>query len=63
MDADDIIEAMESTASNSKDRGQIGSPAIASPTDIVFWKRALLRFLDELDGELSVSEVRQALED
>lgn len=60
---DEIWEALEATAIG-KEASAFGIPkrVTASNADINIHKGVLLRFLDELDGSLSVSEVREALE-
>lgn len=58
---DEIWEALEATTIN-KDDKFIPDRANANKLEINQHKATLLRFLDELDGSLSVSEVREALE-
>lgn len=62
MDRDDIIEAMESTA-NSRKRESFTRPAIADAADMRLWRDRLVRFLEELETDLSVGEILEALED
>lgn len=59
---DDIIEALEASAPNSA-TAAIDPRANASRRDVLTHRDRIMRFLDELDGDLSVSEVRSALED
>ena len=63
MDDDDIIAAMESTASVRADRGRIGDPSTADHADTRLWRDRLMRFFDELDESVTVAEIRTALED
>ena len=60
---DEIIEALESTANNRNDRGRIGDPATSDKADIILWRNNLMRFLEELDGDLTIEDLRDALED
>lgn len=60
---DEILEALESTAPVSGDRGRIGDPKTSSDADVNLWRRSLLRFLNELDEDLTIGEVRRVLED
>ncbi|WP_404480013.1 hypothetical protein [Novosphingobium sp. BL-52-GroH] len=62
MDRDDIIEAMESTAQSRKRTESLKSP-FADSADMRLWRDHLLRFLEELDGDITISEVVEALED
>lgn len=62
MDEQEIADALESTAPNRGNRGRFGDPATASPADVRLYRDTLLRFLEEIDGDLSVSELRLALE-
>ncbi|WP_285020250.1 hypothetical protein [Novosphingobium sp. fls2-241-R2A-195] len=62
MGPQDIIEAMESTA-NSRKRETFTRPAIADAADMRLWRDHLLRFLEELDLDLTVTEIIDALED
>jgi hypothetical protein len=61
MDRDDIIEAMESTATSRKAESYT-RPAIADAADIRLWRDRLIRFLEELEGDLTVTEIIEALE-
>ena len=56
----DIWDALESTATNS-DRKLIDPRANASKRDVRLWRDHIMRFLDELDAELTIGEVREAL--
>lgn len=62
MDRDEIIEALESTAPNRGDRGMIGDPRVPSDADIRLWRDGVIRFLTELDSDLTVAEVIDALD-
>jgi len=61
MNPTDIIEALENAAPNSA--GRIDAPANASRRDILNYKRSLMRFLEELDAELTIGEIRSVLEE
>ena len=63
MEPDEILEALESTAPNRGDRGRIGDRRVASGPDVRLWRDQLLRFLGELDGDATVQQVREALEE
>ena len=56
----DIWGALESTATNS-DRKMIDPRANASKRDVRLWRDHIMRFLDELDAELTIGEVRETL--
>jgi hypothetical protein len=56
----DIWDALEATA-NRKKTGSFDSQ-IASRRDVLNHRDYLMRFLEEIDGEKSVAEVREALE-
>lgn len=55
---EEIIEALEASAMRRN-----SNRSTASRRDIANHRDMLMRFLDELDGSLSVSEVREALEE
>lgn len=60
----EIFEALESTATNRKPKSTFGGfegHTLPSPRDIQAHKVTILRFLGELDEDLSVNEVREAL--
>lgn len=61
MDHDDIIEAMESTA-KSRTPESYTRPSIANAADIRLWRDHLIRFLEELQSDLTVGEIIEALE-
>lgn len=63
MDRDDIIEALETTAGNRRSQGRLGDPAVGDETDIRLWRDRLLRFFEELAGDLTVGEIVDVLED
>jgi hypothetical protein len=58
---DDVIEALESAAPGSG--GSSFKTPMASKNDVRIFARTLLNFLDELPDDMSVGEVRRALED
>lgn len=58
---DEIIDALESTT-KSRAKTPLGSMGEPSVHDYRAHRDDLLRFLDELDGDISVSELREALE-
>jgi hypothetical protein len=60
---DDIIEALESSAPVRKDRGRMGDPTTGDKADTIIWRDGLMRFIEELDDNLTVREIRMALED
>lgn len=60
---DEIIAALESSAPVKGDRGNPSDPRTASDADIRLWARGLLRFINELDGNITVDEIRRAIED
>jgi hypothetical protein len=63
MDPIEIIEVMESTAPGHKGKG-FGEPMVtADAADIRLWRDSLMRFLEELDTDLSIGEVMLALEE
>lgn len=63
MDREDIIEALESTAANRRDRGGISDPRSPDRADIRLWRDRLVRFLEEIEGDLTVGEIIEVLED
>jgi hypothetical protein len=63
MDSNEIIEALESTSGNRRDRGGISDPRMPDAADIRLWRDRLLRFFEDLDAEVTVSEIVEALED
>lgn len=60
--ASDVWEALEATA-QAGGAGGILSKANASRRSILNHRDYLMRFLDEVNAELSVAELREALED
>lgn len=60
---EDVIDALESSAPLPRNQELIGTMRTASRRDILAWRGRLMQFLDDLDGDLSVSEVRLALEE
>lgn len=62
MNPEDIIEALENAAISPTGHGILTS-ANASRREILNYKRHLMRFLEGLDAELTVGEVRGVLEE
>ncbi|MBO9099972.1 hypothetical protein J5287_11905 [Rhizobium sp. K1/93] len=62
MDPQEIYEALEATAAGRKQGRMCDARANASKTDILNRRDSLMRFLEEVDGDLSVAELRDALE-
>lgn len=58
----DVFDALEATTTGRKQYGW-DYKANASRRDILNHRDALLRFLEEIKGDLSVSELREALEE
>jgi hypothetical protein len=58
----DVWDALEATTPN-RSRATVDPPANASRRDVTLYRDTLLRFLSELDAELSVGEIREALEE
>lgn len=63
LGAGEIVDALESTAPNRRDRGRIDDPRTASDADIRLWRDALLRFLNEMEPFMCVDEIVAALEE
>lgn len=63
MGNEDIIDALENTALNPRDRGRLGDPTVADHGDVVLWRNRLMRFFEDLDGDYTVDDIRSALED
>jgi hypothetical protein len=64
MTDDEIFEALESTATNRRPKSTFGSfdgRTLPSKHDVQSHKGAILRFLGELDGDVCVNDVREAL--
>jgi hypothetical protein len=60
----EIHDALEASVETRRARqGFRGEHANPAPRDIALKRRALLAFLDEIEGDTSVCEVREALED
>lgn len=57
----DIWEALEATATNGS-REMVSKRAVVTKNEIALHRRTLLHFLEEIDGDLTVSELREALE-
>lgn len=62
MNPEDIIEALENAAVSPTGHG-ILEPANASRREILNYRRHLMRFLEGLDAELTIGEVRGVLEE
>lgn len=62
MNTEDIIEALENAAIAPTSYG-ILEAAIASRREILNYKRHLMRFLEGLDAEITVGEIRGVLEE
>ena len=59
----DIIEVLEATATNSKAGNFSNLNANTSYRDIQNYKNSIMRFLEELDAEITVGELRGVLEE
>lgn len=59
---EDIVEALENSAVSRK-AGQGLHSGCCDKRDVLNWRDRLMRFLGDLDGNLSVDELRRALED
>lgn len=59
---DEIIEALENSAVSRK-AGQGLHSGCPDKRDVTNWRDRLMRFLGDLDGNLTVDEIRLALED
>ena len=59
---EEILEALESSAPVRGDKGGIGDPRTSSSADVALWKRSLLRFINELDEDITVGDIRRVLE-
>ncbi|WFS01618.1 hypothetical protein [Rhizobium tumorigenes] len=62
IDPQEIYEALEATATGRKQGRMYDARANASKTDVLNRRDSIMRFLEEVDGELSVAELRDALE-
>ncbi len=60
---DEIVDALESSARVRGDHGGIGERRTASAADLNLWRRSLLRFLNEIDEDATVGDLRRVLED
>ena len=60
--ASDVWEALEATAQLKGARG-LSEPANASRRSILNHRDYLMRFLDEVGADISVAELREALEE
>lgn len=61
--SDEIVAALENSAGSRKSRGRIGDPTCADHADVILWRNRLMRFFEDLDGDLTVTEIVDALED
>lgn len=57
-----VINALEETAPN-RDGRTISPRATANKSDMLNWRDTVMKFLSELDGDLTVEEVCAALAD
>lgn len=62
MNTEDIIEALENAAFVPSSQG-LSEHANASRRSILNYKRELMRFLESLDAEITVAEIRGVLEE
>ncbi len=62
MSREEIHDALESTAPNKK-AGRSFERVTPNRQDIISHKNYLLHFLEEIEGDISVSELRDALEE
>lgn len=62
MDEDDIREALESAAPARKDRGRFGDPATGDEQDTRLFALTIMRFIDQLESDVTVSDISRALE-
>jgi hypothetical protein len=60
--ASDVWDALESSALP-PGWPQVSPPATATRESVLNRRDMLMRFLEEIDGDLSVADVREALED
>lgn len=63
LDPQEIFDALEATTTGRKQTRASFPIANAERRDILNHRDGLLRFLEEIDGDLSVSELREALEE
>ncbi|NTG94220.1 hypothetical protein G6L92_15755 [Agrobacterium rhizogenes] len=63
MDPQEIFDALEATTGGRKQGALWNARANASRNDILNHRDSLLRFLEEIDGDISVADLREALED
>ena len=63
LDRDQVFETLEASACPNRQGRTIGVPANARRRDILNTKRSLLHFLENLEGGMSVAELRDCLED
>ena len=59
----EIIEALEATATVRKDRGGICDPRTSDKGDILVHRAKLLLFLESLDDDISIGDLRHVLEE
>lgn len=59
----DIREAVEATAPSPGREGQIGGRRVANDAEVRLHVRALLGMIEELDPDVTVQEIREALEE
>lgn len=63
IDQQEIHDALEATALGKRQREGWNYKANASKRDCLNHRDGLLRFLEEVDGSLSVADLREALEE
>lgn len=63
LDADDVVEALLDATPIRQQRGKFTTPAVARDEDVRDVARQIRRFLEELPGEVSVSELRDVLDE
>lgn len=59
---EEIIEALESSVPVRGGKGGIGGRRTSTDGDIAVWRKSILRFINELDEDITVVEIRRVLE-
>lgn len=62
MTEEEIREAVEATSPSPGREGQVGGRRVANDAEVALHVRALLSGIEELDPEVTVQEIREALE-
>lgn len=62
MTEDEIREAVEATAPSPGRDGQIGGRRVSNDAEARLWVHGCLRMLEELDPDVTVQDIREALE-